>query len=224
MFNTDRLNAFNPPPLSGWSCLTPAFPNSPRLILPVHPSACLTPASCKTTAMCRKCWIFCGGQQRARSCTASLVPLFQTYTEKGTTQNISFLSKELWASSHAWMMAEPSGSCQCSSRQPSSRWPPLHTLTYSSVQVIVHKIFEVWSNEHQSVQQWRELQFIYRGCTHTFTVLSDVHAWSPALLHWSHHFPGTDTYFFFTPAEGITYYIYSALGYNKEEKMRHKRV
>lgn len=72
----DRMH-LTQPPLSGWSCLTPAFPTSPRqqrLILPTHPSARPTPASYKTTAMCRKCWIFCRRQWRARSYTASLVP------------------------------------------------------------------------------------------------------------------------------------------------------
>lgn len=75
-FNTDRLNAFNPTTVIWMELSDTSIPHFSQAA-EANPSSApfrLTPASCKTTALCRKCWIFCRGQRRARSCTASLVP------------------------------------------------------------------------------------------------------------------------------------------------------
>lgn len=121
--NTDRLNAFNPPTVI-WIELTPALPTSPgqrRLILPAHSSVCLTPASCKTTAVCRKCWVFCRGQRRARSCMASLVPLSsfwglhweRDYRELFLSyqKNWELHSMPGWQKNHQALVSAPLDSC-----------------------------------------------------------------------------------------------------------------
>lgn len=92
-----------------------------------------------------------------------------------------------WQKSHQALVSAHPDSCPADS----------HLCTHWLIQAYRLLCIEFsWSNEHHSVKQRRKLQFIYRGCTYTFTILSDVHSWSPALLHWSHHFLVTNTYIF----------------------------
>lgn len=77
------------------------------------------------------------------------------------------------------------------------------------------------SNEHQSVKQWREPQFIY-GAAHRhlqFHLMSTDRTQAfctEVIISGNWHLQ------FFTAAKGIVYYICSALGYNKKQKMRQK--
>lgn len=109
------------------------------------------------------------------------------------------------------MKKEPPGSCGCSAAQPT-----LQALTYS--RVIVSNISD---KKHQSVKQWREPQFIY-GAAHRHLQLIWCARTEPRLSALKSPLPGNWHLQFFTAAKGIVYYICSALGYNKKEKMRQK--
>lgn len=120
-----------------------------------------------------------------------------------------FLTKKFIAR----MQREPPGSRGCSAAQPA-----LQALTDSSIWVTVSNISD---KKHQNVKQWREPQFIY-GAAHRHLQFIWC-AWTeprPSALKSS---PAGNWHLqFFTAAKGIVYYICSALGYNKKEKVRQK--
>lgn len=110
----------------------PRSPHEQRLILPAHPSFRLPDSSKhqnhsqaqETLHLLHRT----AKSSLLRSIPWSLLLLLQVYTEKGATGNISFLLKEPGASQLAGVTEEPSGSCQDSPEQLSSRWPPLQTV------------------------------------------------------------------------------------------------
>lgn len=153
----------------------------------------LPPDSSKTTALCRKRWIFHKGKQTSHSCTASpwssLLIFRLTTTEKALQgaflpyQRNSELVHSMpgWKKNHQALVGAqlPSQLCR-------------HWLTRA-----FRLLWVTFLNFKQRAARCKALEVTtihLWGCTPTFTVLSDVHWQNLGFLHWSHHFLGTDTY------------------------------
>lgn len=207
-----RLNALPQPPLSWSSCLTPAFAGTNP---PLHPSGHLTPAEPQHPAGNAGSF-----KRKTKISLLHGIPWssspFSSLHWEGTSGNISFLPKEQWA--HSMPGWKKSHQALVSTQLPSQlcrHWlTPAFGLLWVTFLKFKQRAAKCKAVEGTTIHLW--------GCTQTFTLYL-ICAWTePRLSALKSSLPGNWHLRFFTAAKGIVYYICSALGYNKKEKIRQK--